>query len=317
LQAGAYSQPDEWRSLMVDSPSTQMYSGPPSGEDPTQIVQAWRLFVQSMNELPNKYGPYYYDLVDLTRQILSNEFYELYQMFQAGFARYVYGGGNEAAELTALGNMMLKLINSTDALLATNVNYLLGRWINDAKRWGFNDTTNEKLVVFNAKNQVTLWGPDGQITDYAAKAWAGLFSTYYYNRWQLFISFVLDAVNQDRIFNYSKYNELLFAFEWEWNNDFNATFNYNPVGVTETEVLNIYNAYGGKMSDNYVLFQGYDAPGNDLIQTWTKDIAQIAFLCDTDPLCQGFNSNGWIKFNVNNRVPSSANLYVKKQALFF
>lgn len=29
------------------------------------------------------------------------------------------------------------------------------------------------LYEYNARNQITLWGPDGQIKDYANKQWAG------------------------------------------------------------------------------------------------------------------------------------------------
>ena len=32
-----------------------------------------------------------------------------------------------------------------------------------------------KIVLF----QLTLWGPNGQILDYAAKQWSGLFRAYY------------------------------------------------------------------------------------------------------------------------------------------
>lgn len=42
-----------------------------------------------------------------------------------------------------------------------------------AKSYG--DTYGDKLnLEFNARNQVTLWGPKGQISDYANKNWAGL-----------------------------------------------------------------------------------------------------------------------------------------------
>ena len=30
------------------------------------------------------------------------------------------------------------------------------------------------LYEYNARNQITLWGPNGEIDDYAAKNWAGL-----------------------------------------------------------------------------------------------------------------------------------------------
>lgn len=31
-----------------------------------------------------------------------------------------------------------------------------------------------------------MWGPNGEILDYAAKQWSGLFSHYYNPRWKLF-----------------------------------------------------------------------------------------------------------------------------------
>ena len=41
------------------------------------------------------------------------------------------------------------------------------------------------LCQFNSK-QITLWGYDGNILDYAAKQWSGLIRAYYLPRWSLF-----------------------------------------------------------------------------------------------------------------------------------
>jgi len=38
-----------------------------------------------------------------------------------------------------------------------------------------------KLLRYNALNQITLWGPIGEIVDYAAKQWAGQLSTLQLN----------------------------------------------------------------------------------------------------------------------------------------
>ena len=42
------------------------------------------------------------------------------------------------------------------------------------------------LFEFNARNQITLWGPGGNVLDYAAKQWSGLISAYYLPRWKIF-----------------------------------------------------------------------------------------------------------------------------------
>jgi len=39
-----------------------------------------------------------------------------------------------------------------------------------------------------------MWGPFGEINDYASKEWNGLFGYYYYNRWSLFFYEVITAV---------------------------------------------------------------------------------------------------------------------------
>ena len=61
------------------------------------------------------------------------------------------------------------------------------------------------LLEFNARNQVTMWGPNLQVKnthggtgpgnpqDYAGKTWSGLFGTYYKPRQQLFMDMLQDA----------------------------------------------------------------------------------------------------------------------------
>ena len=68
-----------------------------------------------------------------------------------------------------------------DRLLQTNKHFLLGSWLEAAKSLATNE--NERLQYeFNARNQITLWGPDGQILDYGGKQWAGMFTDYYIPR---------------------------------------------------------------------------------------------------------------------------------------
>ena len=70
---------------------------------------------------------------------------------------------------------------------------MLGRWQKWALSWGDDDATKANLE-YNARNQLTLWGPTGQINDYAKKEWAGLVATYYKPRWALFFDHVAKAV---------------------------------------------------------------------------------------------------------------------------
>ena len=44
-----------------------------------------------------------------------------------------------------------------------------------------------RAYVVNAKAQVTIWGGDGGLADYASKAWQGLYRDFYLPRWSQFL----------------------------------------------------------------------------------------------------------------------------------
>ena len=63
-----------------------------------------------------------------------------------------------------------------------NLEFLLGNWLEDAKRWGDTDAQRANLE-WNARNQITLWGArDSYLRDYASKEWSGLLSGLYARR---------------------------------------------------------------------------------------------------------------------------------------
>lgn len=59
--------------------------------------------------------------------------------------------------------------------MKSHSSYLFGRWVQNAISLATTDT-DRKLFKFNAINQLTLWGPVGEISDYAGKQWADLIS---------------------------------------------------------------------------------------------------------------------------------------------
>ena len=72
----------------------------------------------------------------------------------------------------------LQLIRDLDELLATNDEFLLGSWLEDAKRWGATDAERAKLE-WNARRILTLWGTGAALRDYAWKEWSGLLTGFY------------------------------------------------------------------------------------------------------------------------------------------
>jgi len=206
---------------------------------------------------------------------------------------------------------MIGIINDMETLLNSNENFLLGNWLEAAKAYGTTED-EKKLYEFNARNQITLWGPTGQIVDYAAKAWGGLYSSFYLDRWNTFIDAALYALSNNEVFNGDAYHKEVLLKEQQWGM-FTDVFPTTPVGNSVAIANSLLNKYANATSTHvtYTKFPATDAPGNDLLQTWTKDIEQLKILCAMDPGCMGFNSNGWMKYNVNGTVTSPADLYTK------
>jgi alpha-N-acetylglucosaminidase len=271
----------------------------------TALVLAWRYLVKSQYELqPN--GPWMYDLVDISRQVVSNMFYDIYSLFSIAYNRH------DMTSATLLGTLLIEVITDTETLLNSNVNFLLGNWLESAKSLATTESQRQ-LYEFDARNQITLWGPTGQIEDYAAKSWAGLYSSYYLERWNFFIDSVIYAMSMNTPFNKNDYDQAILLKEQEWCLS-NTVFPTTPSGNTIAIVNSLLYRYANSSSVDfsYTVIQNTDSPGNDIHQAWTKDVQQLKILCAMDPYCTGFNSNGWMKSNLSSRVSSiGTELYIK------
>jgi len=304
LHSSVYSQPWSWsrKSFMERRPSIAMDMYRAANN--SMLVEAWRKFLASKDELHNHNGPWLYDLVDITRQILSNFFVDVHGLFVASYKR------SDIDNNQLLGNALLEIITLLDHILGSNPNYLLGNWIEDAKKWAKN-SQEMALYEFNARNQITLWGPTGQISDYASKSWAGLYSTYYFQRWSFFINKVRAALLAKQPFDQNSYDHDILIIEQNWDKQ-TSTFPTQPTNNTLQLALSVLEKYGSSTS-NYVVKQNTDANGHDIYQAWTVDLQQLKILCDLDTTCRGFNSNGYLKTQVNvTEVVAGCNLYIKQ-----
>lgn len=51
-----------------------------------------------------------------------------------------------------------------------------------------------------------------------------------------------------------------------------------------------------------------------MFHAWTRDVNQLKFICDSDPNCFGFNSNGYVKMSVSHqRASKGSTLYIKAE----
>ena len=74
-----------------------------------------------------------------------------------------------------------------------------------------------KIFVYAAKNQVSLWGPRGEINDYSAREWSTLTGEYYYGRWELYFDMMFNALKNDQTINMEEYHRMAVAWGREWN----------------------------------------------------------------------------------------------------
>lgn len=123
---------------------------------------------------------YTYDVVDLVRHYAS---VKLDERLKIAIAAYKAGDLAAGDRATAAAEKLAKDIDA----ISGNQQETLGSWLADAAAYG--DTPAEKAAfVEQAKAVVTVWGGTGHLSDYASRAWQGLYAGYYWPRWQRFLA---------------------------------------------------------------------------------------------------------------------------------
>ncbi|EPS94751.1 alpha-N-acetylglucosaminidase [Fomitopsis schrenkii] len=153
-----------------------------------------------------------YDVVDTARQLLANRFIDAYNALVA-----TYSDGGSASAITAAGQPLLTILRDLDTLLWANEAFLLPTWILDARSIAGSNTTYANYLEYNARNQITLWGPDGEINDYASKQWAGLVGTYYLQRWETFVSYLANITEGGTPYDNVALSSQMLAIGESWD----------------------------------------------------------------------------------------------------
>jgi len=129
---------------------------------------------------------YRYDLVDVTRQAMSNRARELLPQIKAAYA------AKDTQRFHALTSEWMGNMDALDRLLASDSHFLLGRWLMHAKAAARNDTENAQLE-YDQRSIVSSWGhrsgaDQGGLHDYANREWSGLVGGLYTRRWQRYFA---------------------------------------------------------------------------------------------------------------------------------
>lgn len=140
-----------------------------------------------MIDIADKYignNNFEYDLIDIARQAISEKGRIVLKEIKSAYE-------NNSFDLFSLKcDTFLNLILAQNRLLSCRKEFMVGNWINCAKKMG--KSRNEKtLYEWNAKVQISTWGnrtasENGGLRDYAHKEWNGILKDLYYYRWKIY-----------------------------------------------------------------------------------------------------------------------------------
>lgn len=203
-------------------------TGPIPPYDPRLLADALDSLLAAAPAL-GKNDSYRYDVVNLTRQVLGELGLPLVNRVQAAYEQ------RTRADLLARERDVDALLGDIDRLLATRPEFLLGRWIGDAKRWGTN-SAERKRYEWNARDIITLWGTEcteGQNDDlnlYAFKEWSGMFASYYRPRWDAFFKALNASLDAGTTFDRAPFASASCAWEQRWSRETTPVFATEATG---------------------------------------------------------------------------------------
>ena len=124
---------------------------------------------------------YEFDLMDITRQYLSNYAYFLYQSVAESFLN------KDKENFASLSEQFLSVLMDVDKLLKHRDEYSLEKWIADARKCAA-ESEEQALFEYNASMLITVWGNEDapKIFDYSWREWSGLIEQFYVMRWKFF-----------------------------------------------------------------------------------------------------------------------------------
>lgn len=164
--------------------------------EPQKVIDAAMIFADAA-PLLSRNANYKYDIVDITRQAVA----------EAG--RIIHGrmatalNDSDIARFSQESDKFIRLIDMQDKLLSTTPGFMVGKWINDAKRLAPTPQDID-LMENNARRLITTWGlrhssEDEGLRDYAHREWSGILKDLYRVRWSKWIEYQKDKMQNKQV----------------------------------------------------------------------------------------------------------------------
>lgn len=186
--------------------------------DKKELDQALLLLAENYEAFQSS-PAFQYDLADVAEQVLCNAAVEYHKlMVQAK------NNGN-LKEFEKLSTAFLDLIDLSDQILSVTDEFMLGTWVEASRKMITDaDDWTEDLFEFNARALVTTWAGErpcgsGGLKDYSNRKWAGLTSSFYKERWAIWIrNRIADLKGEARNAADAKAESNWFLWEYQWVN---------------------------------------------------------------------------------------------------
>jgi len=226
-------------SIIVARPTTEVWADRVRTKldyEPRELARAWGLMVRAADSLGSGDG-FRYDLVDITRQVLANYALPLQQRWVLAYLDHDF------AAFDSCTARFLDLMDDMDVLLATRREFLLGRWIGDARRCGATAAESD-LYEKNARDLITLWGDkESGLHEYACRQWSGLIKAFYKPRWEQYFVYLRQKMERGDRMEETTFDAAIKDWEWKWVNSTGGGYSEQPVGDALSVVRRLYAKY--------------------------------------------------------------------------
>jgi len=226
-----------------------------------KMVQAWKLLIEAAEGDTHCCSgftkePFVYDLVNLGREVLAQISTPAVLNFSDATARLSLAKD----EIMSTGILYIELLNDVDTLVATDSAFLLGPWIESARRLGKSrhdctstflpDSNCEHFYEWNARTQITTWNPTGKDSatipggpiDYSSKHWSGLIRDYYVPRASMLMEQALKDQAAGLALNQTKVARLHAELAYRWTTA-ETKYPMSPLGDSLTISRRMFEKY--------------------------------------------------------------------------
>jgi alpha-N-acetylglucosaminidase len=179
--------------------------------DVEDVRNALKLFIKVAGDFENS-ETFRYDIVDLTRQAMSDKSQELLRDLKEAYNE------KDIEAFKKKSQFYLDAIRDLDLVLLSDSMFLVSTWLNKARNRAHNKE-QLKLYEFNARNLITQWGPkDTQLKDYAQRQYGGMMGDFNYKRWKLFFDDATAALESDKPLDWITTDSKISVWEDKWAN---------------------------------------------------------------------------------------------------